>query len=613
MDTMPVVQEKTCQYQADLPSLPVPPLSKTLDKYLESVKPFVNEEEFKYTEKVVKDFEDGLGKDLQIELKERAKQHRNWLEDWWEQLAYLSSRNSIALDINYAGPHPYHEDVWPPKYGSQLERMSILFWCYAKIALMFRREELPIDKAKALGNKPMCMAQYYSILNVCRVPGITSDTIVRACRPESEGPSPNHIAVFRNGYIFSVDVIDEDGEPIPPPELLKQLIYIKSKCDSRVTAGPGIGALTAWDRTSWAETRQRLIELDPDNETRLHVIETCIICMVMDVDNSPTTGEQIGGLTMSGPDVYNRWFDKSTIVIYSNGTIGSTTDHTPADAISGIVKLYHIHKILKEIGGRWKSDKPLRRNVPMPEELKFTVNEKIQRDIKEAADHYLDRAKELQVFFKHFTYFGKNIMRSFNVHPDTFLQQVIQLTNYKVHGRPVPTYESASTRQFYHGRTDTVRSCTMESLEWCKAMVDAKTTSARKLELFHNSVDKHNQLMFEAIQGQGCDRHLLGLQILAVSSGHPMPEIFTDQAWTKSGGNGNFVLSTSLVGFSQSIGCFAPMLPNGYGIAYTVEEKRIGFSLTSWRDNPETDAFKFYSTLVDTVLEMKALLTNAKL
>jgi len=38
--------------------------------------------------------------------------------------------------------------------------------------------------------------------------------------------------------------------------------------------------------------------------------------------------------------------------------------------------------------------------------------------------------------------------------------------------RPAPTYETASTRKFYHGRTETVRSCTVEAVEWCTSMLD---------------------------------------------------------------------------------------------------------------------------------------------
>ena len=38
--------------------------------------------------------------------------------------------------------------------------------------------------------------------------------------------------------------------------------------------------------------------------------------------------------------------------------------------------------------------------------------------------------------------------------------------------RPGAAYETATLRQFYHGRTETMRSCTPEAIDWCKAMLD---------------------------------------------------------------------------------------------------------------------------------------------
>lgn len=40
--------------------------------------------------------------------------------------------------------------------------------------------------------------------------------------------------------------------------------------------------------------------------------------------------------------------------------------------------------------------------------------------------------------------------------------------------RPAPTYVTAATRQFYHGRTETVRSCFPEVLDWVQAMIEDK-------------------------------------------------------------------------------------------------------------------------------------------
>lgn len=71
--------ENTFQYDADLPSLPLPSLKNTLNKYLDTVRPHVSEEEFAHTESLVREFEEGQGKVLHDRLIEKAKQSKNWV------------------------------------------------------------------------------------------------------------------------------------------------------------------------------------------------------------------------------------------------------------------------------------------------------------------------------------------------------------------------------------------------------------------------------------------------------------------------------------------------------------------------------------------------------
>jgi len=41
-----------------------------------------------------------------------------------------------------------------------------------------------------------------------------------------------------------------------------------------------------------------------------------------------------------------------------------------------------------------------------------------------------------------------------------------------------------------------------------------------------------------------------------------------------SGGGGNFVLSTSCVGYTPACGCVTPMCKDGYGFFYSIEPTR---------------------------------------
>jgi len=70
----------------------------------------------------------------------------------------------------------------------------------------------------------------------------------------------------------------------------------------------------------------------------------------------------------------------------------------------------------------------------------------------------------------------------------------------------------------------------------------------------------HDKLMKEAKEGHGCDRHLLGLSILAIENGScfsndpDFKALYDDPAYSLSGGGGNYYLSTSTSGYTPMSG-----------------------------------------------------------
>ena len=62
------------------------------------------------------------------------------------------------------------------------------------------------------------------------------------------------------------------------------------------------------------------------------------------------------------------------------------------------------------------------------------------------------------------------------VSPDAFIQQALQLAWYRDQGYATATYETASTRMMLHGRTDVIRTLSVESRDFVKAMLNEKAT-----------------------------------------------------------------------------------------------------------------------------------------
>lgn len=91
--------KKLFQNSLKLPSLPVPSLNQTIEKYVKTVTPFLTESELLNTKKLLKEFSDegGTGKKLQKLLVERAHQHENWLDEWWLHTAYLEYRDPVVV------------------------------------------------------------------------------------------------------------------------------------------------------------------------------------------------------------------------------------------------------------------------------------------------------------------------------------------------------------------------------------------------------------------------------------------------------------------------------------------------------------------------------------
>ena len=118
--------------------------------------------------------------------------------------------------------------------------------------------------------------------------------------------------------------------------------------------------------------------------------------------------------------------------------------------------------------------------------------------------------------------YGKNAIKSFGVSPDSWAQLVVQLayarllrrTGLGEGQRQGATYEAASTRKFFKGRTEAIRVVSEESDRWVAAMLqggeNGEVDDDVKRKLFAEAVKRHVTVARECGSAQGVDRHLLG-------------------------------------------------------------------------------------------------------
>jgi len=169
---------------------------------------------------------------------------------------------------------------------------------------------------------------------------------------------------------------------------------------------------------------------------------------------------------------------------------------------------------------------------------------------------------------------GKRFVKKCNTSPDAFVQMAIQLAYYKEYGRFDSTYESALTKQFLHGRTETIRSVSETSKDYCSRF--STENLAESGILLMEACRKHATRAKAAKNGFGVDRHLFGLNCLATieKEANPdfqIPAIFTSPYYAKYGSN---IISTSNCG-ADGIGLFGfgPVHPDGVGVGYLIKDE----------------------------------------
>jgi carnitine O-acetyltransferase len=176
--------------------------------------------------------------------------------------------------------------------------------------------------------------------------------------------------------------------------------------------------------------------------------------------------------------------------------------------------------------------------------LDWKISHATSKALKAADKAAMDLISSQELTFYETTY-GKAAIKKFGVSPDSWAQMIIQLAYRRLVGdkRNGGTYEAATTRKFFKGRTETIKVVTTQSDAWVKSMDDPAVDTAERKRLFDEAAMKHIQLAKNCGNGQGVDRHMLGLKQL-VQKGEEMPSVFLDPLVTRAS---YWVISTSAI------------------------------------------------------------------
>ncbi|XP_037910249.1 peroxisomal carnitine O-octanoyltransferase [Hermetia illucens] len=595
-------EPKTFDCDEGLPPLPLPKLEDTLERYYETLKPFGTKEELANSRRIIDEFKNGIGKKLHQIIEDKTKKEKNWVEKWWEDYGYFFLRVPLypytvmvtALPLQCVGIQETPE--YCLKGAARLIYHTMEFW-----DLMYH-ENLR-QQSSPDGSIRYSMTLYRRFFCSSRLPGDPLDTVETHFKTLAEGGGPTHGLIIGKGRIFIFDCLDSNGNLQSPQSILQILQIIRGAIDSD-KLGDCVPVLTCDDRTSWAKNRQRLQELSPHNKDLLKVVESSVVAIYLD-EHLPGDYSESSQLTLAG-DFHSKWGDRTSVmIVYPNGHIGFIGEHSAYDGTCSMNFMFFALLSLLECGEPDWSETP--KTITVPIEQRFDLDDHLTHEIQRVLKDCDERSREVIVSCEVFTDFGRSAIKECQFHPDAFVQVVLQLAYYKMHGEIAPTYETALMRHYYNGRTETLRSCTVDAANFVKTATNPKSSKREIYEALKKAVKTHSDLMNEMRKGNGVDRHLFGMWCAAYERNWDIPELYSDPLYAKSGGGGNFVLSTSTLGFTVVAGFVAPMVTDGYGFFYSITTKQINLITTAYRTSQKTSAFKLSSMICETFKEMKAI------
>ncbi|KAJ8302034.1 hypothetical protein KUTeg_021021 [Tegillarca granosa] len=538
----------TDYFQPSLPRLPIPKLRDTVDRYLTAQRPILSFDDYFRTENIIDDFYYGPGKDLNKELVELDKKnkHTSYISGPWFDM-YLKSRVPVVLNHN---PFMVFTDDPKPQYQNQLIRATNMVISSLRFMKTFRANILEPEVfhlnpkksdtdavKKRIKMLPRMFGFYASAyfqaypLDMSQYRNLFNSTrIPRHGKDELfTDESAKHLLVMRNGHFYMFDALDKDGYILPANVIMSHLQHILK--DNRAPPEFPVACLTADNRDTWATARQQL--LNAGNEMELKMIDSALFVLVLD-DVDPKDPNEVTRTFLHGDGV-NRWFDKSFMLMVNPSGLASVNfEHSWGD---GVAVLRYFNEVFKDS----TKNPQLHPGVP-PANLDPIMKETITES-KKRFDKLVGALNVDHLDYKRYT---KKFIKKAKLSPDSVMQLAIQ------------KLDDVSVGELRHALSD----CSQQ----------------------------HSLLTKQAAMGQGFDRHLFGLRTLAEQKGESY-DIFTDPCYKYFN---HFILSTSTITSpAVLIGGFGPVVDDGYGVGYAIEDNRIGYNVTSYLPSGELRDFMY--------------------
>ncbi|EDW63428.2 carnitine O-acetyltransferase [Drosophila virilis] len=575
-----------------LPNYPVIPLQLTLNRYLNSLKPLFKEKDLEKEQMLTRDFLNNKGCELQKLLQEAGQADDNWLTERWTKVTYLRHRSPLTVYSSPCIAFPRQQ------FRSTFEFLDFTakaIYAMCEFNSLVENNQIPVCR---LGYFELDNSQLHQVFGTVRTPQRESDVLQQF--------GSNYIVVIHNNNFYKLPVYSTEQKDVYNVfQIRKQLVEL---INSGHAKGPAIGLLTHDTRNNWAEGRELLCRKDLDAYA-IQCIEQALFTVSLDEylevpedqERSMLAAQLLhgGGLHINSA---NRWMDKTLqLIVNPNGMAGLCCELAAAEPYPAASIMDYILKniVNPEYGMVSHTTDP----GDLVEYISFEEVDECIGCWLTAAKHNIKKiTRRLKLHAFQFDCYGTSLINSQGLAPDSFVQMALQLAFYRQHKKLPVQHESAHLRIFKRGRSEVVRSTSKESSNFVHTMVSGKATSSASWLAMRAAVDSHQHQTMLAHQGRGVDRHLFGLEQMAIEQGKPLPYFFSTAGYQRSKNFG--IVSSHLTTPHDCFMAYGPLNSEGYGCCYNLRENDITFAISGWDGNPDISVARYCTAIESALTEM---------
>ncbi|MGI8948359.1 MAG: choline/carnitine O-acyltransferase [Ornithinimicrobium sp.] len=575
--------------------LPVPPLAQTLQKYLAAVSPLLSPLERQRTEQAVVRTLEGDGPACQAELEAFAEtenaQGRSWLSAAWSR-GYLAVRTPLPLTSNVgfqirvpAGS--VAESAQPVADGNV--RAAAVIHRLAAAHLAWLRGELPPEHTPR--RQSVCGVQREVLAGGLRHPAANVDHV----RSASQHPARREIGLLLDDRFLAVPISDERGQPLPAEALERAIdaaLDLAAPSESRPV--PGFTALSYLGSEAASAYLDRLLH-DPDNARVYERLTQALF--VVNLVRTPADMRDHLMRTAFLPGQAWAYTSITYQIGLADDFVGMHLEHSRVDAAT-------LKAVLEQAQqGHWLAEPGLASNEgALIEPLEWKLPDDLADDLTREITAYRAQAEQLRLD-------TVRVPRPvpadlpFRISDDALCQWVMLYAQLATFGRVRSTYEAVDLRHYQAGRTECLRSVTPEAVTLVKALIAGRVQAAH----LPDALSAHKDWIKMCKTGQGIDRHLTGLALMATATDRSLL-VLEDAGWSRL--TTDFLSTSSIGDHEQIVGmAFAPTSRGGIGINYTPLGEDYEFLVSSHRTQT-SDIETFIAQLREGADALAALLAG---